>query len=76
LRGIFGPKRYKVTGEWRKLHNKGLNDLYFPPNIVRLINSRRPRCVGHVHIGERRGIYRILVGKPERKVSLGRPRCR
>ena len=76
LRRIFGPKRDEVTGEWRKLHNEELNDLYFPPNIVRVIKSRR-KLAGHVaRLGERRGVYRILVGKPERKRSLGRPRRR
>jgi len=76
LRRIFGPKRDEVTGEWRKLHNEEHNDLYFPPNIVRVIKSRR-KLAGHVaRLGERRGVYRILVGKPERKRSLGRPRRR
>jgi hypothetical protein len=74
---IFGPKRDEVTGEWRKLHNEKLNDLYFPPSIVRVIKSRRRKWAGYVaRLGERRGVYRILVGKPERKRSLGRPRRR
>ena len=65
LRRIFGPRRDKVAGEWRKLHNEDLNDLY-SPNIVRVIKSRRMRWAGHVErMGERRGIYRVLVGKPE-----------
>jgi len=77
LRGIFGPKRDEMTGEWRKLHNEELNDLYCSPNIVRVIKSRRMRLAGHVaRMGERRGVYRVLVGKPEGKIPLGRPRRR
>jgi hypothetical protein len=77
LRRIFGPKRDKVTGERRKLHNEGLNDLYFSPNIVRVIKSRRMKLAGHVaHMGDRRGVYRVFVGKPEGKRPLGRPRRR
>jgi hypothetical protein len=77
LRRIFGPRRDEVTGEWRRLHNEELNDLYSSPNIVRVIKSRRMRWAGHVtHIGEERGVYRVLVGKPEGKRPLGRPRCR
>jgi hypothetical protein len=77
LRGIFGPKGDEVTGEWRKLHNKKLNDLYFSPNIVRVIKSRRIRWARHVAgMGDRRGIFRVLVGKPEGKRPLGRPRRR
>jgi len=69
--------RFQVTGEWRKLHNEDLNDLYSSPNIVRVIKSRRMRCSRHVaQMGERRGAYRVLVGKPERKRPLGRPRHR
>ena len=76
LRRIFGPKREKVTGEWRKLHNEELNDLY-SPNIVRVIKSIRMRWAGHVaRIGERKGLYRVLVGKPEGKRRFGRPRHR
>jgi len=77
LRGIFGPKRDEVTGEWRKLHNEELNNVYSSPNIVRVINSRRMRLVGHVALmGENGGVYRVLVGKPEGKRPLGRPRLR
>ena len=77
LREVFGAKRDEVTGKWRKLHNEELNDLYCSPNIVRGIKSRRMRWVGHVaRMGERRGVYRVLVGKPEGKRPLGRPRRR
>ena len=77
LRRIFGPKRDEVTGEWRELHNEELNDLYSSPNIVRMIKSRRMILVGHVaRMGERNGVYRVLVGKPEGKRPLGRPRRR
>ena len=64
LRKIFGSKRDEVTGEWRKLPNEELNDLYCSPIIVRVIKSRRMRWAGHVAcVGERRGVYRVLVGK-------------
>ena len=77
LRRVFGPKRDEVTGEWRKLHNKGLSDLYSLPNIVRVVKSRRMRWAGHVaRMWEGRGVHRILVGKPEGKGPLGRPRRR
>jgi len=77
LRRIFGPKRDEVTREWRKLHNEELNDPYFSPSIVWVIKSRRMRRAGHVaRMGERRGVYRVLVGKPEGKRPLGRPRRR
>jgi len=77
LRKTFGLKRNEVTGEWRKLHIKELNDLYCPPNIVRAIKSRRTRWAGHVaHMGQSRGVYRALVGKPDGKRPLGRPRPR
>ena len=77
LRRVFGPKRDEVTGEWRKLHNEELNDRYSSPNIVRVIKPRRIRWAGHVaRMGEGRGVYRVLVGKPEGKRPLGRPRRR
>jgi hypothetical protein len=76
LRKIFGPKREK-DGSWRKLHNDELHDLYPSPNIVRVIKSRRMRWAGHVaRMGEGRGAYRVLVGRPESKRPLGRPRRR
>ena len=68
LRRIFGPNRDKVTGELRKLHNEELNDLYSSLNFVWVINSRRMRWAGHtVRMEERRGVYRVIVGKSERK---------
>jgi len=74
LRRIFGPKRIEVTGEWRKLHNEELNDLYSSLSIVRVIKLRRMRWRGHVtRMGERRGVYRIMVGKSEEKRPLERP---
>jgi hypothetical protein len=77
LKGIFGTKRDEVTGEWRRLHNEELNDLYCSPNIFRLIKSRRMRWAGHVAcMGERRSVYRVSVGKLEGKRQLGRPRRR
>jgi hypothetical protein len=77
LQRIFGPKRDGVTGEWRRLHNEGLNDLYSSPNIIRVIKSGRMRWAGHVaRMVEGRGAYRILVGRPEEMRPLGRPRCR
>jgi hypothetical protein len=76
LRRIFGPKRDEVTGEWRRLHNEELNDLYSSPNTIQVIKSRRMRWAGNVaRMGEGRGAYRILVGKPEGR-PLGRPRHR
>jgi hypothetical protein len=77
LRRIFGPKRDEVTGEWRKLHNEELNNLYSSPDIIRQVKSRRMRWAGHVaRMGEVRKVYKILVGKPEGKRPLGRPRRR
>jgi hypothetical protein len=76
LRIIFGAKRDEVTGECRKLHNEELIDLY-SSNIVRVTKQRRMRWAGHVaRMGERRGLYRVLVGKPDGKRPLGRPRRR
>ena len=77
LRRIFGPRRVEVTGEWRRLHNEELNDLYCSPNIVRVIKSRRMRWAGHVvRMGEERGVYRVLFAKREGRRPLGRPRRR
>jgi hypothetical protein len=68
LRRLFGPRRDEVAGEWRKLHNEELNDLHSSPKIVRVINSRRMRWTGHVaRMGERGGLYRVLMEKPEEK---------
>jgi hypothetical protein len=76
-RRIFGPKRDEVTGEWRRLNNEELNDLYSSPNIIRVIKSRRIRWARHVaRMGEGRGAYRIFVGRPEGRRPLGRPRFR
>ena len=73
LRRIFGPKRAEVTGEWRKLHNEELSKLYCSPKIVRVIKAKRMRWAGHVvRMGERRGVYRVLLKKGEGKRSLGR----
>ena len=77
LRRIFGPRRDEVTGEWRRLHNEELNDLYSSPNIVRVIKWRRMRWAGHVaRMGEERAVCRVLVGKPEGRRPLGRHRRR
>jgi hypothetical protein len=77
LRKIFSPKRDEVKGKWRKPHNEVLNDLCCSPSIIRVIKSRRMRWAGHVvRRGERRGLYRILVGKPKGRRPLGRPRPR
>jgi hypothetical protein len=74
LRKIFGPKR-EEGGSWRKLHNDELHSLHSSPNIVRVIKSRRIRWAGHVaRMGEQRGVYKVLVGRPEGKRPLGRPR--
>jgi len=72
LRRIFGPRREEVTGEWRRLHNEELNDLYSSPNIVRVIKSRRMRWAGRVaRMGEERWVYRVLTGKPMGKNHWG-----
>jgi len=73
----FGPRRDEVTGEGSRLHNEELNDLYSSPNIVRMIKSIRMRWTGHVaRMGREMGVYRVLVGKPEGKRPLRRPRRR
>jgi len=77
LRRIFEPRRDEVTGEWRRLHNEELIDLYSSPNIVRVIKPRRMRWVGYVaRMGDERGVYRVLVEKPEGRRPLGKPRRR
>ena len=77
LRRVFGPKRDEVTREWRKLHNEELRDLYSLPNNVRVVKSRRMRWAGHVaRMGEGRVVQRVLMGKPEGKRPMGRPRRR
>jgi hypothetical protein len=76
LRKIFGPKRDEVTGGWRKLHNEELHNLYCSPSIIRIIKSRRMRWAACSTNGEKRNEYRILVGMPEGKRPLGRPRRR
>jgi hypothetical protein len=74
LRRLFGPKRDAGPGEWRKLHNEELNDLYFSPNIVRVIKSSRMKLTEHVaHMGEGRGVYRVLVGNLRERVHWGDP---
>jgi len=76
LCSVFGPKRDKVTGEWRRLHNEELNELYCSPNI-HVIRSKITRWAAHVaRMGEKRGTYRDLVGKPEGQIPLGRQRLR
>jgi hypothetical protein len=75
LRGIFGPRRDEVTGEWRHLHNEELRDLYSSPSIVRIMKARRMRWVGHVtRMGEKGNAYSLLAEPPERNGPPGRPR--
>ena len=77
LRRIFGPRRDEVMGEWNRLHNEELNDLYSSTNIVRVIKSKRMRWAGHVaRMGKERGVHSVLLGKLERRRPLGRPRRR
>jgi hypothetical protein len=77
LRRLFGPKRNDVTGGWRKLHNEELHDLYSSPSIIRIIKKMRMRWAWHItRMGEKRNAYRLLVGKPEGRRPLGRPRRR
>jgi hypothetical protein len=77
LRRIFGPTRDEETGEWKKLHNEELHDLHSSPSIIRIMKARRMRWAGHVaRMWEKRNAYRLLVGKPEGRRPLGRPRCR
>jgi len=77
LKKVFGPKRDEVTGEWRTLHNEELSNLYSLPYIVRVVKSRRMRLAEHVaRMGKGRGVYRVLVEKPEGRRPLGRPRRR
>jgi hypothetical protein len=77
LRRISGPKRDEVTGEWRKMHNEEFHNLYSSSDIIRQVKSRRIRWAGHMaRMGEEREVYKVLVGKPEGKRPLGRPRHR
>jgi hypothetical protein len=77
LRRTFGPKRDEVTGEWRKLHSEELHNLYSSPDIIRQVKSRPMRWAGHVaRMGEERKVYKVLVGNPEGKRPLVRPRHR
>jgi hypothetical protein len=77
LRRIFGPRRDEVTGEWRKLHNEELHNLYSSPDIIRQMKARQMRWARHVErMGEERKVYKVLVGKPKGNRPLGRKRCR
>jgi hypothetical protein len=75
LRRIFGPKRDEVAGGWRKLHSAEIRDVYYSPSIIRVLKSRRMRWTGHLARTRGKNVYRLLVGKPEGKRPLGRPRC-
>ena len=74
LRRIFEPKRDEVIGEWRKLHNEKISTLYSTPNIIRVIKSRMSWVGNVARMGEKRGAYRVVVGKPEGRRPLGKPR--
>jgi hypothetical protein len=77
LRRLFGLKRDELMGDWRKLHNEVLHNLYSSPSIIRMTKSRRTKWAGHVaKMGEKNNAYRIMVGKPKGKTPLKRPRCR
>jgi hypothetical protein len=76
LRRIFGPKRYVMTGGWRKLHNNELRNLYSSSSLTRIIKSRRIHWTGHIARMKKKNAYRLLVGRPEEKRLLGRPRCK
>jgi hypothetical protein len=77
LRRIFGPKREEVAGDWRRLHNEELHNLYASPNIISVIKSRRIRKAGNAaRMDEMRNAYKNLVGKPEGKRPLARPRSK
>jgi hypothetical protein len=77
LRRIFGSKRDRVRGGWRKLHNEELHNLYSSPSIIRIMKSRRKKWAGHVaRMGEKRNVHKLLVGKPEGRRTLGRSRRR
>jgi hypothetical protein len=77
LRRILVPKRGGMTGGWRKLHKEELHNFYFSPRIIRIIKSRRMKWAGHVaRMGQKRDVYRLLIGKPEGKRPLGRPKRR
>jgi hypothetical protein len=77
LRRIFGPRMDRITGRWRKLQNEELHNVYSWPSIIRIIKSRRMKWAGHVaRMGEKSNVYRLLVGKPEGKRPLGKPRRR
>jgi hypothetical protein len=77
LRRFFGPMRDEVTGEWRKLHNEELHDVYSSPSIIRIIKARRMRWAGHVaRMGKKRNTFKLLVGKSKGRRPLGKPRRR